>query len=47
MTEYPIILADFEFHEEHYQIWNQEERLWFVQERRWEEYPTWELLFQL
>lgn len=43
----PLVLANFEFHGERFQVWDNEGRLWLVHERRWEEYPSWELLFQL
>ena len=32
-NEYPIVLADWELHGEHYQAWNQKERLWIVREK--------------
>jgi len=37
-----VVLADFHFHGRHYQIWNKEERLWFVCKR--EDQDAWELL---
>jgi hypothetical protein len=30
---YPIVLADWNFHGEHFQAWNHQERLWIVQEK--------------
>jgi hypothetical protein len=31
--EYPQVLTDWEFHGEHFQAWNQNERLWIVREK--------------
>jgi len=30
---YPMVLADWNLHGEHYQAWNQNERLWIVREK--------------
>lgn len=41
----PFVLADFVFHGERYQIWNQNERLWLVHQNNepGAEMPVWEL----
>jgi hypothetical protein len=46
--EYPIVLAEFEFHGEQFQVWNNYERLWLVHKRLWvnpDELPEWEVMY--
>ncbi len=45
---YPIVLADFHHHGEHYQVRNQQERLWIVHERPYSnEDSGWEVMWAL
>jgi hypothetical protein len=45
--EYPIVLAEFEFHGEKYQIWNDRERLVLVHQTQWIDTNTWEVLLSV
>ena len=43
-VQHPIVLADWTFHGERYQCWNNNERMWIVHQRKDDE--SWELVSQ-